>query len=311
MQPINNQEAIAMSQPRTSLSNSFTLACMQYTHAGMQVHALSSVQNTHKHTHSSRHRSASLPSRHYKYSKEGHSNLKSDQVSKVYKEHLMYSLMCKYLQATWVKHRTRGHRNSASNRSLKMVLALELLQKTPLSSHLNDIYFGLLQDVGRYTSKLCETVLTFHNDLPIWSAEVKNSRSEQRWSGAEVETGDFQQGSVSVKKPEDPGYLLLLAAPQTKRGLNTFFPVWLQTMRGFEAVHDSHGNGFWVPTIMCISFLGRGVINDHKAENAKRGRFEALTLAFSRKSRTQQRDNKTKSQQVSYLWHQLAFHQHL
>lgn len=36
-----------------------------------------------------------------------------------------------------------------------------------LSSHLNDIYFGLLQDVGRYTSKLCETVLTFHNDLPI------------------------------------------------------------------------------------------------------------------------------------------------
>lgn len=51
MQPINNQEAIAMSQPRTSLSNSFTLACMQYTHAGMQVHALSSVQNTHKHTH--------------------------------------------------------------------------------------------------------------------------------------------------------------------------------------------------------------------------------------------------------------------
>lgn len=304
MQPINNQEAIAMSQPRTSLSNSFTLACMQYTHAGMQVHALSSVQNTHKHTHSSRHRSASLPSRHYKYSKEGHSNLKSDQVSKVYKEHLMYSLMCKYLQATWVKHRTRGHRNSASNRSLKMVLALELLQKTPLSSHLNDIYFGLLQDVGRYTSKLCETVLTFHNDLPIWSAEVKNSRSE-------VETGDFQQGSVSVKKPEDPGYLLLLAAPQTKRGLNTFFPVWLQTMRGFEAVHDSHGNGFWVPTIMCISFLEGGVINDHKAENAKRGRFEALTLAFSRKSRTQQRDNKTKSQQVSYLWHQLAFHQHL
>lgn len=167
MQQINNREAIAMSQPRTSLSNSFTLACMQYTYAGMQVHALSNVQNTHKHTHSSRHRSASLPSRHYKYSKEGHSNLKSDQVSEVYKEHLMYSLMCKYLQATWVKHRTRGHRNSASNRSLKMVLALELLQKTPLSSHLNDIYFGLLQDVGRYTSKLCETVLTFHNDLPI------------------------------------------------------------------------------------------------------------------------------------------------
>lgn len=50
MQPINNQEAIAMSQPRTSLSNRFTLACMQYTHAGMQVHALSNVQNTHKHT---------------------------------------------------------------------------------------------------------------------------------------------------------------------------------------------------------------------------------------------------------------------
>lgn len=231
--------------------------------------------------------------------------------------------LAKYIKSTWCTvwcvsiyrqhgwNRTRGHRNSASNRSLKMVLALELLQKTPLSSHLNDIYFGLLQDVGRYTSKLCETVLTFHNDLPIWSAEVKNSRSEQRWSGAEVETGDFQQGSVSVKKPEDPGYLLLLAAPQTKRGLNTFFPVWLQTMRGFEAVHDSHGNGFWVPTIMCISFLEGGVINDHKAENAKRGRFEALTLAFSRKSRTQQRDNKTKSQQVSYLWHQLAFHQHL
>lgn len=230
--------------------------------------------------------------------------------------------LAKYIKSTWCTvwcvsiyrqhgwNRTRGHRNSASNRSLKMVLALELLQKTPLSSHLNDIYFGLLQDVGRYTSKLCETVLTFHNDLPIWSAEVKNSRSEQRWSVAEVETGDFQQGSVSVKKPEDPGYLLLLAAPQTKRGLNTFFPVWLQTMRGFEAVHDSHGNGFWVPTIMCISFL-EGVINDHKAENAKRGRFEALTLAFSRKSRTQQRDNKTKSQQVSYLWHQLAFHQHL
>lgn len=119
--------------------------------------------------------------------------------------------LAKYIKSTWCTvwcvsiyrqhgwNRTRGHRNSASNRSLKMVLALELLQKTPLSSHLNDIYFGLLQDVGRYTSKLCETVLTFHNDLPIWSAEVKNSRSEQRWSGAEVETGDFQQGSWAWK----------------------------------------------------------------------------------------------------------------
>lgn len=169
-------------------------------------------------------------------------------------------------------------------------------------------YCRMLVGIHQSFAKQCwHFTMTFQSDLQRWkTAGASDAGQAPRWK-----RGIFNRGRWAWKKPEDPGYLLLLAAPQTKRGLNTFFPVWLQTMRGFEAVHDSHGNGFWVPTIMCISFLGGGVINDHKAENAKRGRFEALTLAFSRKSRTQQRDNKTKSQQVSYLWHQLAFHQHL
>lgn len=33
----------------------------------------------------------------------------------------------------------------------------------------------------------------------------------------------YSGGVGECEKPEDPGYLLLLAAPQTMRGLNTFF----------------------------------------------------------------------------------------
>lgn len=74
--------------------------------------------------------------------------------------------------------------------------------------------------VGRYITKLCKTALTFHNDLRIWSAEVENSRSDAgRALGG---NGIFSRG-CEREKPEDPGYLLLLAAPWTKRGLNTFF----------------------------------------------------------------------------------------
>lgn len=72
--------------------------------------------------------------------------------------------------------------------------------------------------IYKHISKLGETAVTFHNDLPVWSAEVGNSGSD-----ADGKLGDVQQGLVSVKKPEDPGYLLLLAAPWTKRGLSTFF----------------------------------------------------------------------------------------
>lgn len=115
----------------------------------------------------------------------------------------------------------------------------------------------------------CETALTFHNDLRIWSAEVVTSRSDAGWKWG------YSVGVGECEKPEDPGYLLLLAAPQTKRGLNAFFPpppVWLQTMRGFESTHDSHGNGFWVPTIMwnaSFFLFFKGGKSNAKNENIK------------------------------------------
>lgn len=226
MQPIINREAIAMSQPRTSLSNSFTLACN--THKCMPSLMCRTRTNTHTHP------GTGLP------------HCQADITSTVKRAIQIWRVikLAKYIKSTWCTvwcvsiyrqhgwNRTRGHRNSASNRSLKMVLALELLQKTPLSSHLNDIYFGLLQDVGRYTSKLCETVLTFHNDLPIWSAEVKNSRSERRWSGAEVETGDFQQGSVSVKKTWGSWLPAASGSTADKERAQHFFPCLIANNEG-------------------------------------------------------------------------------
>lgn len=79
-------------------------------------------------------------------------------------------------------------------------------------------------------------------------------------------------------------------------------------MRGFKSAHDSHGNGFWAPTIVRIS----GCLKESKTtiklkmeEICKRGNLQALTLLIKVKSRK----GKTKqSQQVSKLSHQQAVH---
>ena len=79
--------------------------------------------------------------------------------------------------------------------------------------------------LARYIeSKLCETALTFHNDLRNAICRGGEQR-ERRWSGAEGGIWGYSAGVwASVKKPEDPGYLLLLAAPRTKeRGLDAAF----------------------------------------------------------------------------------------
>lgn len=169
-------------------------------------------------------------------------------------------------------------------------------------------YCRMLVGIHQSFAKQCwHFTMTFQSDLQRWkTAGASDAGQAPRWK-----RGIFNRGWWAWKNLRILATCCFWQHRRQREGSTLFFPVWLQTMRGFEAAHDSHGNGFRVPTIMYISFLEGGVKNDHKAENAKRGRFEALTLAFSRKSRTQQRDNKTKSQQVSYLWHQLAFHQHL
>lgn len=89
-----------------SFSNACILACMQYTHARMQSHALSNRYTyTHKITHSFRHKSASLPSRDdmqewCKENKNDTVNYWNDKsVEWAIKfaidiEHLVYSIMC-------------------------------------------------------------------------------------------------------------------------------------------------------------------------------------------------------------------------
>lgn len=86
--------------------------------------------------------------------------------------------------------------------------------------------------------------MTFESDLQRW--KTAGATLVGHWG----ETRDMQQGVGEREKPEDPGYLLLLAAPRTKRGLNTFFLFDCKQKRGFESTHDSHGNGFRVPTIV-------------------------------------------------------------
>lgn len=137
----------------------------------------------------------------------------------------------KYLQATWVDYAqeeatqkllpTGAQRGKpsvenwhwVSPRVKPLLQKTEVICKLTLKWHL----LWIMQDDGRRVSKL-----TFHNDLRIWSAEVENSRSDAG-QPLEGESGDGQQGSVSVKKPEDPGYLLLLAAPRTKERTQHFF----------------------------------------------------------------------------------------
>lgn len=84
--------------------------------------------------------------------------------------------------------------------------------------------------------KLCGAALTFHVDLPVWSV--------WRWEKRRERAAGWGRGRRVWRKPEDPGYLLLLAAPRTKRRLHTSFfffllpspcSVWLQTMGGFES----------------------------------------------------------------------------
>lgn len=107
-------------------------------------------------------------------------------------------------------------------------------------------------DYGRmwagFYQSFVKTALTFHNDLRMWSAAVESSRKD-----AMSESGEMQQGLESVKN------LRILATccscqHRTKRGLNTY-SVRLQTMRGFQSTHDTHGNGLEVPNTTWKYFL--------------------------------------------------------
>lgn len=60
--------------------------------------------------------------------------------------------------------------------------------------------------------------MTFQSDLQRW--ETAGATLVSRWGGGDR---GYSAGVGEREKPEDPGYLLLLAAPWTKRGLNTFF----------------------------------------------------------------------------------------
>lgn len=120
---------------------------------------------------------------------------------------------------------------------------------------LASVYQSFVKRSWRFT-------MTFQSDLQRWKKKTAGATLAGRWRRGGGGLGMFSRGWWAWK-PEDPGYLLLLAAPRTKRGLNTFFffPVWLQTMRGFESTHDSHGNWFQVPTIKwnwCFFFLKNG-----------------------------------------------------
>lgn len=179
----------------------------------------------------------------------------------------------KYLQATWVKHTHTRPQNICFPDEESTVLALNpyyrkknktkqiLIQKLTLKWHLLWIIAGCWP--------VCIKALWNGADVSQWPSNLicrggKKKQQERRWpdAGGGGGLGMFSRGWWAWK-PEDPGYLLLLAAPRTKRGLNTFFffPVWLQTMRGFESTHDSHGNWFQVPTIKwnwCFFFKKNG-----------------------------------------------------
>lgn len=120
-----------------------------------------------------------------------------------------------------------------------------LIQKLTLKWHLLWIIAGCWP--------VCIKALWNRADISQWPSNLicrGGKTAGATLAGRWGKLGIFSRGWWAWK-PEDPGYLLLLAAPRTKRGLNTFFffPVWLQTMRGFESTHDSHGNWFQVPTI--------------------------------------------------------------
>lgn len=69
-------------------------------------------------------------------------------------------------------------------------------------------------------------MLAFHKDPRMGSAEVENSRSDAAqalfWVGGWEGDLGHSSGLGKREKPEDPDYLLLLAVPWPKRGLNTF-----------------------------------------------------------------------------------------
>lgn len=58
--------------------------------------------------------------------------------------------------------------------------------------------------------------MTFESDLERW--KTAGATLVRRWG-----KWGYSAGVGECEKPEDPDYLLLLAAPRTKRGLNTFF----------------------------------------------------------------------------------------
>lgn len=104
-------------------------------------------------------------------------------------------------------------------------------------------------DYGRMSAgfyrSFVKTALTFHNDLRMRSAAVESSRKD-----AMRESGEMLE---SVKN------LRILATccscqHRTKRGLNTY-SVRLQTTRGFQSTHDTHGNGLEVPNTTWNYFL--------------------------------------------------------
>lgn len=231
-----------------SFPNTRILACMLYTYAGMQSHALSPtavcMTRTHTITHSFRHKSAWLPSRDdmQKWSKENknwtvnYSEAKSVEGAIKFAKYIRapgveYNVF-KYLQATWVKYTQEAteyllstetqwgeqslenwHCVSPNVKPSKQKIKLILIHRLTLKWHLLWIIAGCWPAYIK--------AVTFHNDLRIWSAEVENSRSD----AGQALWGEWgcSAGLGECEKPEDPGYLLLLAAPRTKRGLNTFF----------------------------------------------------------------------------------------
>lgn len=140
---------------------------------------------------------------------------------------------------------TRGHGESAFNTGSmrRAKTGTVWIFKLIMSSHFSDTYYRL----HRPLDPLCRG----------------GNQQEWRCSGSGGKLGIFSRGSASVKN------LRILATccfwqRHGQRGGSTLFSIWLQTKRGFGSTHDSHGNGFWEPTIM----WWKGFLqNKHKPEN--------------------------------------------
>lgn len=150
----------------------------------------------------------------------------SDQVRKVYKEHLANSVMCvfKYLQATWVKSTQEATEYSAqwgeqsldarhsvrpnAGRKKKTKKQHFLIYMPALQWHL--LIAGCLAVNQSFVKRRWHFTMTFKSDVQRW--KTAGATLIGRWR----ETWEIQPGLGEREKPEDPGYLLLLAVRRTK-----------------------------------------------------------------------------------------------